>query len=60
MASGFLTIFPFLVALGIWLMMPEYYLRVSDHPWFKVLAATAGVLLLLNTIIMRWITNFRI
>jgi tight adherence protein B len=60
MSATFLTTFPFLVALGIWLLMPDYYLRVSDHPWFTVLAVLAAVLLLMNTIIMRWITNFRV
>ncbi len=60
MACTFLTIFPFAVVLGIWILHKDYYLSVADHPLFHVLAVIGAVLVLLNTVLMRWITNIKV
>jgi tight adherence protein B len=59
-ACTFLTIFPFAVVLAIWIFYKQYYLSVADHPLFQVLAAAGAVLVLLNTVLMRWITNIKV
>ena len=60
MACTFLTIFPFVVVLSIWIFHKEYYLSVADHPLFQLLAVVGAVLVLLNTVLMRWITNIKV
>jgi tight adherence protein B len=60
MAATFLTIFPFAVVGGIWILHKDYYLSVADHPLFHILAAVGAVLVLLNTIVMRWLTNIKV
>jgi tight adherence protein B len=60
MAATFLTIFPFVVVGGIWVLHKNYYLAVSDHPLFQILAALGAALVLLNTIVMRWLTNIKV
>ena len=59
-ASVFLTIFPFAVVGGIWILHKDYYLSVADHPLFHTLAAIGAALVLLNTIVMRWLTNIKV
>ena len=60
LAATFLTIFPFVVVGGIWILHKEYYLAVADHPLFHTLAAIGAALVLLNTIVMRWLTNIKV
>jgi tight adherence protein B len=60
MAATFLTIFPFAVVIIIYITHKEYYLSVADHPLFRVLAAVGAGLVLLNTILMRWLTNIKV
>jgi tight adherence protein B len=60
MAATFLTLFPFVVVAGIWMLHKEYYLAVSDHPLFQILAALGASLVVLNTIVMRWLTNIKV
>ena len=60
MASTFLSIFPFIVVGGIFLLHKDYYLSVADHPLFRILAATGGALVVMNTIVMRWLTNIKV
>jgi tight adherence protein B len=60
MASVFLTIFPFVVVAGIWVLHKDYYRSVSDHPLFHMLAGVGAVLVILNTVVMRWLTNIKV
>jgi tight adherence protein B len=60
MAATFLTIFPFVVVGGIWILHKDYYLSVSDHPLFQILAAVGAALVILNTIVMRWLTSIKV
>jgi tight adherence protein B len=60
MAATFLSIFPFVVVGGIFLLHKAYYLSVADHPLFRILAVTGGVLVLMNMIVMRWLTNIKV
>lgn len=60
LAATFLTIFPFIVVGGIWILHKDYYLSVSDHPLFHVLAAIGALLVVANSILMRWLTNIKV
>jgi hypothetical protein len=48
------------VVIIIYITHKEYYLSVADHPLFRVLAAVGAGLVLLNTILMRWLTNIKV
>lgn len=60
MAATFLTFFPPLVVVGIFLIHRDYYMGVADHPLFHILAAIGGFLVLMNSIVMRWLTNIKV
>lgn len=60
MAATFLSIFPFVVVAGIFLLHKSYYLSVADHPLFHILAAVGGALVIMNMVVMRWLTNIKV
>ncbi|HEX6978899.1 MAG TPA: type II secretion system F family protein [Alphaproteobacteria bacterium] len=60
LAAKFLTAFPFVVVGAIWLMRPDYYLKTADHPLFTVLAIIGAILVIMNSVIMKWLTNIKV
>jgi tight adherence protein B len=56
----FLTFFPIVPAVGLFVMQPELYSSVSDHPYFMPLMALGGILLILNTVLMRAVVKIKV
>lgn len=56
----FLSAFPFVVLAVVNAIYPDYYSQVADDPRFMPLAVTTFVLLTVNILVMRKLTNLRI
>jgi tight adherence protein B len=59
-SAWFLSVFPFLIILGIQFMRPGYYTDVADYPYFRHLVALTVVLLALNIFYMRAIVKLKV
>ncbi len=59
-SSWFLSLFPIVMVVGVQLVKPDYYTQVADHPLFATLAAITAVLLVLNIVFMRLVTNIKV
>jgi tight adherence protein B len=55
-----LTIFPFIPVIAISFISPNYYKSVADNPYFWPVAVLAFTMLVMNTVLMRWVTNFKV
>ncbi|SIT78966.1 type II secretion system F family protein [Pontibaca methylaminivorans] len=59
-SGKFLSAFPLLCLLFITVKDPHYYDEVIDHPWFIPACFVVGILLCLNLVVMRVLTNIRV
>ena len=59
-SAWFLSVFPFVLVLGIQLIKPDYYTQVMDLPIFPQLVAATFFLLGVNIVAMRVITNIKV
>ncbi|MGH1452646.1 MAG: type II secretion system F family protein [Paracoccaceae bacterium] len=59
-SGKFLSAFPVLALIGVNVLDPHYYDEVLDHPWFIPSCIIVGVLLTLNLIVMRHLTNIKV
>jgi len=59
-SGWFLSIFPVVALLGVQVVDPQYYDRVSDHPFFIPGAIVAFILLVVNIIFMRILVNIKV
>ena len=59
-SGWFLSIFPVIALLLVQVVDPEYYDRVSDHPFFIPGAIVTFILLLANIIFMRILVNIKV
>jgi tight adherence protein B len=59
-SSWFLSLFPIGMVLVVQGVKPDYYTQVADHPLFAVLAAITAVLLVLNLVFMRLLTEIKV
>lgn len=54
----FLSIFPILASLAMWMIAPDYFLPIKEHGLVMPVLAAAGVMLALNILFMRRIVRF--
>ena len=59
-SGKFLSGFPLACLLAIQVSDPNYYDNVLDHPYFIPACFLVGILLTLNLIVMRWLTNIKV
>jgi len=59
-SGWFLSVFPVIALLGVQVVDPEYYDRVSDHELFLPGAIVTFVLLLANVVFMRVLVNIKV
>jgi tight adherence protein B len=59
-SAWFLSIFPLVLVFGIQLIKPDYYTQVMDVPIFPQLVAATIILLMINVVAMRVITNIKV
>jgi tight adherence protein B len=59
-SGKFLSGFPLVCLVGIQVSDPNYYDNVLDHPYFIPACFLVGILLTLNLIVMRWLTNIKV
>jgi tight adherence protein B len=58
-SAWYLSLFPIVMCFVIQMVTPTFYTSVADHPLFKPLVVLTFVLLLLNILVMRQLTNFK-
>lgn len=59
-SGKFLSAFPLLCLVVILVNDPGYYDEVMDHPYFIPACFFVGILLTINLIVMRWLTNIKV
>ena len=59
-SGWFLSVFPILALLLVQLVEPNYYDKVSDHPWFVPGTILVAVMLVVNVFFMRWMVNIKV
>ncbi|MDQ2092033.1 type II secretion system F family protein [Marimonas arenosa] len=59
-SGKFLSGFPVAALIAINVMDPHYYDEVMDHPYFIPACIFVGVMLSLNLLVMRWLTNIKV
>jgi tight adherence protein B len=59
-SGKFLSAFPLLALMVILFNDPGYYDGVIDHPWFIPACFVVGILLTVNLIVMRSLTNIKV
>ena len=59
-SGWFLSVFPVIALLGVQVVDPAYYDRVSDHPLFIPGAILTFILLVANIIFMRILVNIKV
>ncbi|QBF32957.1 type II secretion system F family protein [Thalassococcus sp. S3] len=59
-SGKFLSGFPLLALIVIQVQDPHYYDEVLDHPYFIPACFIVGILLTLNLIVMRYLTNIKV
>ena len=59
-SGKFLSAFPLLVLVVIMVQDPGYYDEVLDHPYFIPATFVVGILLTVNLIVMRVLTNIKV
>lgn len=59
-SGKFLSGFPLACLLFIQVAKPDYYDEVLDHPWFIPACFIVGIMLTLNMIVMRILTNIKV
>ncbi len=59
-SGKFLSGFPVACLIFILVKSPDYYDEVLDHPWFIPACFVVGIMLTLNLIVMKIITNIKV
>ncbi|WP_170471973.1 type II secretion system F family protein [Ruegeria conchae] len=59
-SGKFLSGFPLFCLVFILVKSPDYYDEVLDHPWFIPCCFIVGIMLTLNLIVMKMITNIKV
>ncbi|KID12584.1 type II secretion system F family protein [Ponticoccus alexandrii] len=59
-SGKFLSGFPVACLIFIQVAKPDYYDNVLDHPWFVPACFIVGIMLTLNMIVMRALTNIKV
>lgn len=59
-SGWFLSIFPIIALLLVQVVQPDYYDRVSDHPFFLPGAIVTFILLIVNVIFMRILVDIKV
>ncbi len=59
-SGNFLSGFPLAALAFIQMTKPDYYDEVLDHPWFIPACFIVGIMLVLNMIVMRALTNIKV
>lgn len=59
-SGKFLSGFPLMALVAIQIQDPHYYDEVMDHPYFMPACAIVAVLLTINLIVMRWLTDIKV
>lgn len=59
-SGGFLSVFPLLALVGINVMQPDYYAEVMQTPIFLPACAAVAVMLFLNMMFMKILTNIKV
>lgn len=60
LSAWFLSLFPIGMGAVLLAIKPDYYEPIMDDPLFPYLAGTAGGLLLLNIVVMRFMMNIKV
>ena len=55
-----LSLFPFIIAIGVLLVRPDYYDQVAARPWFVYVAIGVVVMLVVNVVMMRILTAVKV
>jgi len=59
-SAWFLSIFPVAMIFLMQLIKPDYYTQVADHPMFRPMVIVTFMLLVVNVLAMRLMTNFKV
>lgn len=59
-SGKFLSAFPLLALIGTLIKDPNYYDGVMDHPWFIPACFVVGIMLTINLVVMRFLTNIKV
>lgn len=59
-SGKFLSGFPLLALVGIQILDPNYYDKVTDHPFFIPACLVVGVFLTVNLVVMRALVNIKV
>ena len=59
-SGWFLSVFPVIALLLVQVVQPDYYDRVSDHPFFLPGAILTVILLVVNVFFMRMLVNIKV
>jgi tight adherence protein B len=59
-SGWFLSVFPVIALLLVQVVQPNYYDRVSDHPFFLPGAILTVILLVVNVFFMRMLVNIKV
>jgi len=59
-SGWFLSVFPIIALLLVQVVQPDYYDRVSDHPFFLPGAIVTFILLIVNIVFMRILVNIKV
>ncbi len=59
-SGKFLSGFPLMALVAIQIQDPNYYDDVMDHPYFMPACVVVAVLLTINLIVMRWLTDIKV
>lgn len=60
LSAWLLSFFPVLIGVGITVAKPDYYSKVMDFPYFNTLAALTVVMLIVNLLVMVFITKLKV
>jgi tight adherence protein B len=59
-SGKFLSAFPLLALIGTLLKDPNYYDGVLDHPYFIPACFFVGIMLTVNLVVMRFLTDIKV
>ena len=59
-SGKFLSAFPLICLAVIQVSSPDYYDEVLDHPYFIPACFFVGIMLAVNLVVMRWLTNIKV
>ncbi|MDE2184281.1 MAG: type II secretion system F family protein [Alphaproteobacteria bacterium] len=60
LSAWLLSFFPILIGLGIQFVKPDYYIKVADFAYFTPLVIITAIMLVVNILVMVWITKLKV